>query len=100
SGGAGGTFVTITGASIVNGPPAIVASFTCIARVELGTFTVGPDVLLQLPASTVISAGGFTISTSSLAVGNTSNPVKFTAPGLDYGAGLSTTSSSTSVVYQ
>jgi len=100
TGGIPGTEAIISGGSVVTGPPVLVASFTCRAPVEAGTFTVGPDVLLQLPPSTVISAGGFTISTSSLSVGNTSNPVKFTATGLDYGYAATTVSNSASVTYK
>jgi uncharacterized protein (TIGR03437 family) len=100
SGGAPGTLVEITGSSIVIGPPTVVASFLCFAPQEALRFTIGPDVLLQLPSSSVISAGGFTISTSSLAVGNVSNPVKFTAPGLDYGSANSLVLNSTNVTYK
>ncbi len=100
SGGAPGTLVEITGNSIVVGPPAVVATFLCFAPQEALKFTIGPDVLLQLPPSTVISAGGFSISTSSLAVGNVSNPVKFTAPGLDYGSANSLVQNSTNVTYK
>lgn len=100
SGGAPGTYATISGTSIVTGPPAFGAGFVCRAPVEAGTFTVGPDVLLQLPPSTTISAGGFSISTGSLDLANASNPVKFTAPGLDYGFATASSGSGATVAYQ
>ena len=100
SGGAPGTLVQISGSSVLTGPPAVVASFTCLAPQEALKFFIGPDVLLQLPASSVINAGGLSISASSLAVGNVSNPTKFTAPGLDYGSGSSFVLNSTNVVYK
>lgn len=100
SGGAPGTLVQITGSSILTGPPVVVATFICLAPQEALTFTIGPDVLLQLPPSSVIDAGGFSFSTSSLAVGNVTNPVKFTAPGLDYGSASSLVLNGTNVTYK
>lgn len=100
TGGAPGTFAVITGTSSLTGPPSVTGYFICYAPVEQLSFTVGPDVLLQLPQSTVTSGGGFTIPSGSLSVGNTSLPIKFTAPGIDYGSAFTMSSSGTLANYQ
>jgi hypothetical protein len=96
TGGAPGTYATITGTSLLFGPPAVITTFTCQAPIAQGTFTVGPDVLLQLPAS--ISIGGIGLAT--LSVGNNEPYVEFTATGLDYGFAQSSVSISDPVTYQ
>jgi uncharacterized protein (TIGR03437 family) len=103
TGGSPGTYVTISGGSIMEdstGTSGVFAFFSCLAPVSAGSFTLGPNVLLQLPASTVLSEDGITISLSSLSVGNGSMPTQFSAPGLDYGFASSTISTSASVTYQ
>jgi len=89
TGGAPGTYATITGSSISIEPPTVVATFTCQAPIAQGTFTVGPDVLLQLPASI-----------GALSVGNNEPYTEFTATGLDYGFAESSVLVSESVTYQ
>jgi hypothetical protein len=96
TGGAPGTYAKITGSSILMGPPALVATFTCQAPVAQETFTVGPEVLLQLPASG--SIGG--IGLGSLSLGNSEPYTSFTATGLDYGFAESSVLVSKSVTYQ
>jgi uncharacterized protein (TIGR03437 family) len=96
TGGGAGTYATITGASLLTGPPAVVATFNCQAPIAQGTFTVGPDVLLQLPASAGVGGVGF----GTLSVGNNQPYVEFTATGLDYGFAESSVSSIQAVTYQ
>lgn len=97
SGGAPGTYAVVAGVSSSSGTPAATAVFTCIAPVEAGKLVIGPDVLLSLPASAAAQGG---VPTSFLTVGNESAPVKFTAPGLDYGVALSLTSNGAGVTFQ
>jgi uncharacterized protein (TIGR03437 family) len=73
TGGASGTYAVISGSS-VSSSSAFSASFVCDAPVSAGTFTVPPAVLLALPAGS-----------GSLQVSNYTNPVNFTATGLDFG---------------
>jgi len=96
TGGAPGTFAKITGFSALVGPPAVVALFTCEAPVAQGTFTVGPNVLLQLPPSAIIDGFG----TGLLSVGNSSAPTTFAAPGIDFGYATSSVTSSSFVGYE
>lgn len=100
TGGEPGTFATITGVSVTNTTPAVSAAFTCIAPVEAKSFFVGPDVLLQLPPSAVVSGGGVSVPTSFLSVGNSGAPVKFTAPGLDFGLATFTVANGAGVTFQ
>jgi uncharacterized protein (TIGR03437 family) len=72
TGGASGTYAVISGSS-VSSTAAFSASFVCDAPVSAGTFTVPPVVLLSLPAGS-----------GSLQVSNYTNPVSFTATGLDF----------------
>jgi len=90
TGGAPGTFAKITGFSVITGPPGVVAEFTCTAPIAQGTFTVGPDVLLQLPAST----------TGELSLGNSEPYTSFTATGLDYGFAQSSVLATSLVAYK
>jgi hypothetical protein len=88
--GASGTYVVIGGSSSANG---LTVSFTCLAPVSAGQFTVPSAVLLALPASS--GALG-----SSLLVENSTNPVTFTATGLDIGYAFASTGFSINVPYQ
>lgn len=103
-GGDPGTYVNITGMSFgsVDGSDTnfVVGYFTCQAPVETGTFTVPSAVLLSLPPSFVISEGGFTLSTSTLALSNFGTPVSFEAPGLDLGLVEASVQDSITVTYQ
>jgi uncharacterized protein (TIGR03437 family) len=103
TGGASGTYVSITGASFnLNAAMTggVFALFSCLAPASAGTFTVGPDVLLQLPASTSISEDGITFSLSTLGLGNSPMPVSFTATGLDVGLASTSVSATATVTYQ
>jgi uncharacterized protein (TIGR03437 family) len=75
TGGASGTYVSITGESTatVNGKQ-VTVTFVCEAPLSAGQFAVPPPVLLSLPSGT-----------GSLSVGNYSNLQLFTAGGLDLG---------------
>ena len=99
TGGAPGTFALITGTSVLTSPQ-LTATFVCLAPVEAGTFTVGPDVLLQLPPSDTTSSGGFSIPLSFLGVGNSATPVRFTATGIDIGFANFSVTNSAGVTYQ
>jgi uncharacterized protein (TIGR03437 family) len=100
TGGDANTYAQITGASIQTSP-ALGGIFICSAPVSAHTFHVPSAVLLALPPSTVISAGGINISTSSLSVGNYTNPIQFNAPGVDLAfVSASATSTKSGVVFQ
>jgi uncharacterized protein (TIGR03437 family) len=71
TGGAPGTYVTMSGSSSANG---VSGSYTCIAPVEAKTFTVPPYILFALPAGT----GSSTLQ-------NSTNFATFTAAGIDFG---------------
>ena len=76
SGGAPGTYVAIGGTSSVTiGAKFVSVTFTCLAPVSPGQFSVPVPVLLALPAG---DGGGLTVS-------NFSNLQQFTATGLDLG---------------
>jgi uncharacterized protein (TIGR03437 family) len=83
TGGAAGTFVSISGGSSTTTGKSFTVSFTCIAPVAAGQFTVPVNVLLALPAGT-----------GSLSVSDSGNFQTFTASGLDLGivSGSSSTS--------
>jgi uncharacterized protein (TIGR03437 family) len=103
TGGASGSYVSITGESLnLNAAMTggVFALFSCLAPASAGTFTVGPDVLLQLPASTGITEDGITFSLSTLGLGNALPPVSFSASGLDVGFASSNVSANASVIYQ
>jgi hypothetical protein len=74
AGGASGTFVFIGGNSSSSTAS---GSFTCIAPVAAGQFTVPAYVLAALPAGT-----------GSVEVENETAPASFTATGLNYGTTL------------
>jgi uncharacterized protein (TIGR03437 family) len=88
TGGDPAGLVYISGNSyIVQGTGAVGASFQCIARAATRSFTVPPSVLLALPASGTINAGGVSIpQAGTLAIAApafVSAPI--TATGLDFG---------------
>jgi len=75
SGGAAGSYVSISGSSQATvGGKQISASYTCLAPVAAGQFTVPPPVLLSLPAGT-----------GTMSVADYTNVQLFNAPGLDLG---------------
>jgi len=89
TGGASGSFVGISGgSSATSGGKTYTVSFSCIAPVAAGQFTVPVNVLLALPAG----AG-------SLAVSNSGNFQTFTASGLDVGFVSASSSTSKTLNY-
>lgn len=88
TGGATGTYVEISGSSS-SADFSVSASFICLAPVSAQQFTIPSYVLLALPTG----AG-------SLGVFNFSTPVKFTAPGIDFGYAEAGVTSDESVTYQ
>ncbi|MGB7758933.1 MAG: hypothetical protein WBL61_03835 [Bryobacteraceae bacterium] len=86
TGGDADTYVQIAGSASTVGATVY---FTCDAPVGAGTFTVPPSVLLALP----VAGGGIT-------VGNFTNPVSFSATGLDFGFATAYTSVFESTLYQ
>jgi len=88
TGGDSSALATITGASgsvdlqtgTISG-----SGFVCIQNVSAGQFTVPSSVLSQLPASSVIGAGGFgMVMRGSFSVSSQGKGARFTAPsGLD-----------------
>ncbi len=105
SGGAANTSVIISGTSIFtnvanNLTSGVIVGFSCTAPATDHAFTVPLAVLLQLPPSTVIGGGGFSVPTGGLSVGNYSQPQKFTATGLDVGYLQAYSTSTKSVNYQ
>ena len=97
-------YVTISGSSFVvlpDGASVVGATFTCTAKTSDGSFTVPAVVLLALPASGSISAGGVTITTpGSLSLTGSSAAVPFQATGLDLAAATSAVYTSETVPYQ
>jgi hypothetical protein len=87
SGGIPGTAVVISGqsAAVLNGIN-ITQSFFCLAPVSAQKFTVPASVLLSLPATPTSPI----TSMAYLGISNSTNPVSFTASGIDLGlaAGL------------
>ena len=98
--------ITITGFSFKlgtnqNGSDSVGATFICTAPDSAGQFTIPAPVLLSLPPSAVIAPiPGVSIATGQLSISSDTQPVKFTAPGLDYAFGLSSVSVGKSVTYQ
>ncbi len=96
-------FVTITGSSyvITTGTNAVGATFICTAKTSDGTFTVPPVVLLSLPASGSISAGGFSIPLpGGLSVTGSASFSKIDASNLDFGYIYSQVGTFKTVTYQ
>ncbi|MBZ5724251.1 MAG: hypothetical protein LAP87_04575 [Acidobacteriia bacterium] len=87
TGGDPASYVIITGTSVAvdltNSSLSAIVEFTCTAPVGPKTFTVPAAVLLAMPPSTIISAGGFSIGTGSLIVFNFTQPKTFTVPKVD-----------------
>jgi uncharacterized protein (TIGR03437 family) len=102
TGGAPNSYVSIGGVSIggtQSAPLAVI--FVCSAPVSALTFTVPAAVLLALPPSLTMTVGGVAIAVGGgLSVSNYSNPVSFTAPGLDLGYVSAYYTNGTSVTYQ
>jgi len=86
TGGASGTYVTMSGSASANG---VSGSYTCIAPVSAGQFTVPPYILLGLPAGS---------GTSMLA--NSTNYTTFTATGLDFGFAIGSVSFSVNSAFK
>ena len=80
----------INGGSTVAASPPAAGYFTCVAPVGAGQFTIPAYVLLSIPAS----------ETGTLTVTNQSNPVVFTAAGIDYGVLNSSVSYSVTLPYR
>jgi uncharacterized protein (TIGR03437 family) len=86
TGGAPGSFVQISGYSSSQG---FSAFFVCDAPASAQSFTVPDSVLLALPAGS-----------GTLAVSTYTNPVGFTAVGLDFGFAMAYASTSINATYQ
>jgi uncharacterized protein (TIGR03437 family) len=99
SGGTADGIVQITGYSSSDASEnSILGIFVCTEVASRGTFTVPSVVLLSLPATP--TGAGLGLPLGVLAVGGTSPPRTFTAPGLDAGYIFSTSLSGKSVNYQ
>jgi hypothetical protein len=90
TGGASGTYVSITGSSTATiNAKSVSVTFSCQAPLSAGQFTVPPSVLLALPAS----------ANGSLAVGDFTNTQLFTASGLDLGVVIGENLTSKTLAY-
>jgi hypothetical protein len=77
------------------------AIFICTAPDSAGQFTIPAPVLLTLPVSAVIAPiPGISIGTGSLSIASATQPVKFTATGLDYSYATTSVSVGKTVNYQ
>jgi uncharacterized protein (TIGR03437 family) len=98
--------VTITGYSIKlgtdpSGKDSVGAFFSCTAPDSAGQFTIPVPVLLSLPTSSVITPiPGVSIPEGSLSIASATQPVKFTASGLNYSIASTSVSVGKSVTYQ
>lgn len=91
TGGASGTFVSISGqSSITVSGSTVSATFICYAPVSAGTFTVPSWILLALPPT---SNGGLSVS-------NETTPQSFSASGLDFAYAVGVALTDVSVAYQ
>jgi uncharacterized protein (TIGR03437 family) len=92
TGGAPGTYVSIGGQSTVStGASTVVsATFTCLAPVSAGQFTVPSYILLSLPANQI----------GALNIVNETDPQSFSASGLDYAYAYATFLTDIQVAYQ
>jgi hypothetical protein len=77
-----GALVEIRGVSAPNDPGTPAVTFFCVEKASAGQFTVPPNVLMSLPASTSSTAANG--SAMGLSVGVT-GVARFTAPGVDAG---------------
>ena len=105
TGGTAGTYVVINGfsmAPIGNSTSNFVgAFFWCTAPVSQGSFNVPSSVLLALPPTGSITQQGVSVGLPTmLGITNSSNPVTFTATGLDQGVLSGTYSVSNQVTYK
>jgi hypothetical protein len=101
SGGAPNSYVIIAGSgSAGQGNDAVSVNFVCLERASAGRFTIPAHVLLAVPA-TAPSGGGFGIEIGGfLMLGNSTDPARFQASGLDLGIVSSTSLSGRTVTYQ
>ncbi len=91
TGGAANSFVQIEGqSSLGSGASLVSATFICYAPIGPGQFTVPSWVLLALPPNPY----------GSMAVTNQTAPQTFTASGLDYSSGVTTSLTDVGVAYQ
>jgi uncharacterized protein (TIGR03437 family) len=101
SGGDSTGTVQITGSSTTgSSKDSYGAVFTCNAKASDGRFTIPASVLLSLPPSVVVSAGGTDVPTGALIVGAVTAPQTFTATGLDTGVVVSTVDSLKTLNFQ
>jgi uncharacterized protein (TIGR03437 family) len=102
TGGDANTYVSITGESFVSsGTKFLIGEFTCTAPSAAHQFTIPGPVLLSIPASGSISAGGISIpEPGSLTVSSFGNSTSFSAPGIDLGYIYAYSGSGASVTYQ
>jgi uncharacterized protein (TIGR03437 family) len=102
TGGDANTYVSITGESFVSsGTKFLIGSFTCTAAATAHQFTIPAPVLLALPASGSLSAGGISIpEPGTLSVEAFGNLTTFSAPGIDLGLIYAYSGSGASVTYQ
>jgi hypothetical protein len=103
SGGDPAGYVTISGASTLNGATAATSatvSFTCTARVSDGSFTIPPVVLLALPPTAAAPGAAFAIpGTLSVShVGTTATMIQ--ATGIEIGGIGSVFTFGNSATYQ
>ena len=97
TGGDPSTYAFIEGSSTgVTATAGYGATFICTAPIGPGQFTIPSPVLLALPPTDTQSLSSF----GFLVMGSISNPVQFTAPGLDFGYVLVGGASGGSVSYQ
>jgi hypothetical protein len=95
SGAAPSSFVVITGSPSTTNP-SVSVSFFCTERGEAGTFTVPPEVLSLLPATTATAGGNLSLFNSPIY----NQALALTAPGLDAGVFTYLNSISKTVTYQ
>ena len=96
SGGTQGGVVTIMGVSSISTPLQAGVMFLCTAPVSAGQFTVPSVVLSALPVSEVQSG----VPTGLLMLGTSTQPVRFTATGLDVGNYTASSTFGKTVAYQ
>lgn len=82
TGGDQNSYVTIYGTSSIEVPKPAGAGFICVERADKHQFTVPSVVLSALPGSAASPDG---IPNGFMLVGNTTNPARFPAEGLDVG---------------
>ena len=100
TGGDPAGYVVIVGTSVTTTMPILGTSFICTAQISAGKFTIPAPVLLSLPPSRIISAGGISIPTGILGLASFSGLQKFQAPGLDYAYALSGSIATATITYK